>query len=114
MTGMIGEWYTYSPLGSYRELWAKEIGQDIKRNLVAWLDGPTKYIVSSKGRVEAFRVLEDPDEERPLELTEEQERAALLIAKEWWESHELFEFEPLEVDEDTLERLRALGYADDG
>ena len=62
-------------------------GGSLDRDLVAWLEGDIKYIVSSKGRVEAYDIRADPDETAILELSDTAIAAAQAKARAWWEAN---------------------------
>ncbi len=108
-----GEWYVCIPgIGSWDEIYDH---RDLTVDFVSWLDGTRKTIVSSKLDVEVYDLAADPFEERPLELSAEQVEADQRRALDWWESHPVEKVsEPgEEIDAETLERMRALGYVGD-
>jgi arylsulfatase A-like enzyme len=91
--------------------WAQRAGHDTESDLLTWIDGSVKFIVSSKGRVEAYDLDRDPGELRRLELPADRTEAALDFARSWWQAHPPLTSEPIPaLDESALERRRALGY----
>ncbi len=106
---VIAEWYR-SP-----ELTRKKARADVDvdRDLVAWLDGPLKFIVDSRGQVEVYDLERDPGEQLDLNRDPEREERALLRARDWWSSHPPRGVTEREaIDPELLERLRTLGYVD--
>lgn len=79
-------------------------------NLIAWREGTRKLIVGSNGEVEAYDLATDPDELSPLVLAPKDAEAALALARQWWESHPIDSGEEVDLTEEDLQRLRALGY----
>lgn len=119
--GMIGEWYRSqrmirrSQAAAARGIvTADDLGpHDLDRDLIAWLDGSTKWIVSSRGAVEAYDLAADPGERRPLTPTADRIESAVARATAWWTAHPpqgTVNDEP--IDEETRRRLRSLGYLD--
>jgi len=78
--------------------------------LLAWKEGPIKWIVSSDGDVEAYDLLVDPDELRPLQVPPAAAADARDRARAWWEAHPVETGRPVERAETEAEHLRALGY----
>ena len=79
--------------------------------------GDWKLVVSSKGKRELYALHQDPNEHHDLSREEPEEAAALMdLLEHWRASHpDLLDDkrsadEKLEIDEETLERLRRLGY----
>jgi hypothetical protein len=85
------------------------------RDLLAWLEGSVKVIVSSTGEVEAYDLALDPDETRPLELSAEDRERWLQHARDWWQAHPPRVRTGSQASTEELEELRrqaeALGYA---
>ena len=108
---IFGEWYPPEYLIPLYQRMAQRLDKDLEVDLVAWLDGSVKFIVSSNGIVEAYDLEIDPRETNPLPLDEEQLATARAYAQAWWTSHSL---EPsgstTEIDEDMQARMKALGY----
>ena len=108
---VFGEWYPPEYLVPLYERMAQRLDKDLEVDLVAWLDGSVKFIVSSNGIVEAYDLEADPRETNPLPLDAEELAAARAYAQAWWASHAL---EPggatTEIDEDMDARMKALGY----
>jgi arylsulfatase A-like enzyme len=104
------EWYQVDE----PEVWEERLGVDLRRDLVCWVEEHRKVIVSTTGVVEAFDLVSDPDELRPLPLTEAEVAAAQERARRWWSDNPPLERVTNPVDAETLERLQKLGYADDG
>lgn len=106
----VGEWYRDEELAQ-----KVEDPESLRRDLVAWVDGDRKAIVSSRDVVELYDLAADPWETRNLAAAaSEAERAALVErARRWWEERPpLAEIPDGELDPETLQRLRALGYVD--
>jgi arylsulfatase A-like enzyme len=86
----------------------------LERSLFA---GGFKLVTSSRGKRELYALEQDPDEYHNL-FDEEPEQAAVLqgLLDDWMAANdeflndELGSDEQLEIDEETLDRLRALGY----
>ncbi len=104
--GFVGEWYV-NP-GHRRPL--KFGGIDF--DLVCWMTGRTKTIVSKDGTVETYDLERDPRELAPLELSPEEVEQARKRAQDWWQAHPI-EAVPVALDPGDLERMRALGYLGD-
>ena len=106
----VAEWYQidgHPPGEAFKD---KHVGRD----LLAWIDGPRKLIVSSTGEVEAYDLAVDPGEESPLRLTEAELTAARARAETWWLEHSSLQTDSAgELGEDELERMRKLGYMGD-
>ena len=110
LPGLIGEWY-YTEALSPPDGLPHASEDEMARDLLAWFEGDRKVIVSSTGVVEAFDVVRDPGEERPLALEPEEIAAALERARGWWEAHPPPAKAGRVADDETLERLGELGYA---
>lgn len=106
--GWIGEWYRDEALIADLDA---ETQARLRRDLLAWVEGGRKTIVDSFGGVQIYDVLRDPRELRNLAVDDEERQEALSRAERWWAEHP-----PLaadaggELDDETLERLRNLGY----
>ena len=94
--------------------WAEARGRDPAAWLLSWTADGRKWIVGSDEVVEAFDLLDDPLDLVPLELTAAERAEALERARTWWEANppRVDEGPPIELDDDHLERMRALGYVD--
>ena len=108
--GFVGEWYPTDPISDGYTPWIERTGFDAEAHRVAWLEGDVKWIVSSSGEVLAFDLIEDPGEERPLEIDEAARGRALDRASSWWAARPLPEGDGSELDQDTKAQLEALGY----
>jgi len=110
LEGLFGEWYRQIPVVEKYALFAERTERDIDQDLIAWMEGDRKVIVSTKGVVEVYDLALDPGEQRPLEIGQEERAAALQKADTWWREHPVAVGQTEEMDEDELERLRVLGY----
>ena len=110
----LAEWYR-GTWNESEELQARveRMGQPLDRDLIAWMEGNTKFIVGSTGRVEAYDLDSDPGELEPLELSVAELDAARARAAAWWAAHPPPEVVDRELDEDSAARLKLLGYIDD-
>ena len=111
---MAGEWYHCGD--SRPELLAsmeERTGFTLDRDLLSWIEQGVKYIVCSKGTVEAYDLSVDPDEVAPLTLPPEQVADARERAFAWWREHPPTSSAApeLTVTAEDLERLEAVGYA---
>ena len=108
-----GEWYHCGK--SRPELLAgmeRATGLTLGRDVVTWSEEGIKFIVSSKGDVEAYDLASDPDEARPLELARDKRESARERARAWWNAHPPPEpRSALSLSAEELERLEAVGYA---
>ncbi len=112
-----GEWYHLSTIPLTAE---PPLTKDaLARDLVAWIEDGRKWIVTSRGDVEAFDLLNDPAERAPLALSDAELLAARTRAEAYWAA-----FPPplddlgapmqdADVDDEMIERLRGLGYVGD-
>ena len=110
--GVVSEWYHARPVFRAVE-WGRVTGHDVTADLLAWVEGDRKFIAGSDGSVEAYDLSRDPGETTPLELSEQELEAARARARAWWAEHPPLEPEESSeegVDEDTLDRLKGLGY----
>jgi hypothetical protein len=92
---------------------ATECPVDVSRDLVAWMEGPVKWIVSSKGTVEAYDLETDPSELHNLAMDGQQIEQAQARAARWWSAHPpvvTLRHRPQRLDPETRERMRRLGY----
>jgi arylsulfatase A-like enzyme len=83
------------------------------RDLLAWMDGHTKWIASSRGDVEAYDLDGDPHELHNLAVDSDQVARGQAYATRWWSAHPVIitaraQMRPL--DDETRERMRNLGY----
>jgi arylsulfatase A-like enzyme len=109
---LIGEWYG-AELAEWKPPWVDDVEQSLLTDVVAWFEGSRKVIVRSDGTVEAFDLDADPDERNPLALDAAARAAAVARAEAWWREHPPDPLESEEVDDETLEALRHLGYLGD-
>jgi arylsulfatase A-like enzyme len=88
---------------------------DVDRDLLAWMEGHVKWIVSSKGTVEAYDLDSDPRELHNLAVDRDQIERAQGQAARWWTAHPpiVTAHHPQELDAETRERMRTLGYVSD-
>jgi hypothetical protein len=87
-------------------------GDKKARDLVSWMDGPVKWIVSSTGTVEAYDLSRDPQERYALPLSESTTDQARNRAHAWWAAHPPIQTGAAPaMDSVTVDRLRQLGYA---
>ena len=110
---VVAEWYQQDleATAQWEELFAT---LDVERDLITWLEGGRKWIVSSKGDVEAYDLTADPAERAPLVLGEGEIEEARRRALEWWATHIPPTVELQSLDEEGFEHLRALGYMGEG
>ena len=104
-----GEWYPWRESPTFEDS-QRIYPRDISPDLVTWVEGTRKLIVSSGGKVEAYDVLQDPEESTPLELSQPETERALERARAWWRAHEDDVRQTEAYDEEELEELRRLGY----
>jgi arylsulfatase A-like enzyme len=106
---VFGEWYRVA----HKPTAAVLADKDVDRNLLAWMEGPRKLIVSSTGAVEAYDLTRDPREVEPLTLSESELADAREKADNWWRTHPALDTGEVDgLDPDDLERMRKLGYMD--
>ena len=79
-------------------------------DLLAWIEEDIKFIASADGRVEAYDLAEDPRELEPLDLPGDRLEHARRLARAWWAANPIRTGEQVVLDEDAVERLKALGY----
>jgi len=111
-TDLIAEWYG-DELTDWIPEWADRVDADLLTDVMAYFDGPRKFIVRSDGTVEAFDIEADPQERSPLPLSDEERAAALARARRFWQDHPPDPHEKIDLDEEVLEGMQALGYAGD-
>lgn len=110
---VVGEWYHGRASEGVRS-YAERNGRDVESDLLAWIeDGRLKFIVGSDGSVEAYDLVRDPAEQEPLQLTEAQRQAAVERARLWWKQNPPPKGDDVELDADSLDRLKGLGYTGD-
>ena len=86
---------------------------DVDRDLVVWMEGRVKWIVGSKGSVEAYDLAADPHEQHNLAVNPDQIAQAQAYAARWWQAHPgivTLHRKPGDIDAETRERMRNLGY----
>ncbi len=88
--------------------------ESLERDLVTWLEDGVKFIVSSKGVVEAYDLEQDPGERSPLPLDATALEAARERARRWWQEYPRPQRKAPELDAETLRRMGGLGYVDEG
>ena len=113
LEGLFGEWYRQIPVVEKYATFAERTNHDIDQDLIAWMEGDRKVIVSTNDVVEVYDIAQDPGEQNPLEITEEERKAALSKAGAWWYENPVSVGEAEDLDEDELGRLKALGYMGD-
>ena len=106
------EWYVI-PEGIGEAFKAEHPDRDLTADLLAWVDGRRKWIVSSKGLVETYDLEADPRELEPLPVSEAEREAALERARSWWDAHDVVAPPPASATALELERLRHMGYIGD-
>jgi len=92
---------------------ASDCPVDVDRDLVVWMEGRVKWIVGSKGTVEAYDLAADPHERANLAVGQDQIERAQAYAARWWQAHPgivTLHRKPGDVDAETRERMRNLGY----
>ncbi len=98
---LIAEWY-----GSL----APETGRPhVSRDLLAWLEGPTKTIVSDAGEVEVFDLVRDSDEAAGSTASPLDDQGHVQRSRDYWASLGPGD-DSAELSPEALARLRALGY----
>lgn len=86
------------------------------RNLLAWMEGQMKWIVSTNGTVEAYDLATDPGEIHNLAVGRDQVDRAQAYAARWWTAHPPIvtsHGQPQRLDPETRDRVRSLGYVGD-
>ncbi len=106
---VVAEWYQQDleAVGDWEQLFS---AVDLQRDLIAWIEDGTKWIVSSRGDVEAYDLARDPGERAPLTLTADQAEQARRRAQAWWATHIPPTVELESLDPEARAQLRALGY----
>jgi arylsulfatase A-like enzyme len=88
-------------------------GDHLDHDLLTWIEGVQKFIVSSKNKVEIYNIESDPEEKNNL-ATPDAVPEITAFAERWWNEHPPPETETLNpVDDELLNRLKTLGYIDD-
>ena len=82
----------------------------VRRDLVAWLEGSLKVVVSSTGEVQVFDLEADPGELAPLPLEDARVEAACARAGAWWAERPPPALTEVELRAEDLERMEELGY----
>jgi arylsulfatase A-like enzyme len=109
-SGVVGEWYR-GETNPGVEATAERTGRNLESDLLAWIeDGHLKFIVGSNGEVAAYDLARDPGEQAPLELSDAERHAAVERARAWWEANPPPEGPEVELDDESLQRLKGLGY----
>ena len=109
---MIAEWYQSEGITEAEKRRQFATGP-VDRDLLAWFDGGLKWIVSSKGDVEAYDLSADPGELHAIELSADRVEQARAHAQAWWKAHPpvvTAEHAGSAPDPAVMERLRNLGY----
>jgi arylsulfatase A-like enzyme len=113
----VSEWYHLPSIPLFADEGLTK--ESLARDLVAWVDGDEKLIVSSDGAVELYDLARDPDELSSATLAPERIEAERARAARWWEEN------PPPSDriqgglgaegpgEDRRGRLRKLGYLEE-
>jgi hypothetical protein len=110
---IVAEWYQTDAATAAALTERGETTVPLDRDLLAWVDAGTKWIVNSRGHVEAYDLDDDPGELSPLPLSPDDVTQARARARAWWEANP-----PLpatmrsaaELDPAVIDRLRNLGY----
>lgn len=101
-----GEWFQPLVIPNSKVLEDK----DVRRDLVIWTEGSLKWTVTSRGKVTAVDVVQDPAEVRPLELDAQEITRAQQRARDWWAANPPLERQATRVQTEDLEHLKDLGY----
>jgi arylsulfatase A-like enzyme len=86
---------------------------DPNRDLLAWMEGRVKWIVSSNDPPEAYDLETDPGEQRNLATDADQVARARDFAAAWWAAHPPIVTSirhPHVLDAESRDRMRQLGY----
>jgi arylsulfatase A-like enzyme len=111
-TSMVAEWYQSEAITEAEQRKRFPVGP-VDRDLLAWLDEGLKWIVSSKGDVEAYDLGGDPGEQHPIELGTDRVEQGRARAEAWWKAHPPIltrERSDSILDPAVMEHLRNLGY----
>ena len=84
--------------------------RDLAQDLLSWVDGRRKTIISTAGEVEVYDLDADPNELEALELTDAERQAAIDRARTWWDGHQVVAPPPAHATREELDRLRHMGY----
>ena len=112
-SSIVAEWYQSDERTAAALVKRGEATVPFNRDLVVWFDAGLKWIVSSKGDVEAYDLNADPGERHPLSLSTERIEQARARARAWWDAHPPVARDHRRSpgpDPAVLERLRNLGY----
>ena len=85
-----------------------------RRRIESGLESSGGRVVSTAGEVEAFALADDPLELSPLPLEDAARQAARARAEAWWSTHPPPPPRRGTLDDETLNKMRALGYLDGG
>ena len=110
MEGLVSEWYRQVPMTDKYMAMAERVDMDLDRDLIAWIEDGRKVIVSTRREVQAFDLAADPDEQHPLELTQDEIDRAVVRAMAWWDANPMAAEQTEEIPPEEMARLRALGY----
>ena len=120
LANVIGEWHLGTRFGPYgKRQMELRIGRELPNDRIpawlTWMEGRVKYMAFTHDWIEAYDLDQDPEEQVPLRLSPEVRASRLKQAQVFWAEKlpEALEASEAELDDDTLERMRALGYADD-
>ncbi len=86
---------------------------DLDHDLLTWIEGSQKFIVSTKHNVEIYNLKTDPGEKKNLATSDVVQDEISAFAKRWWAEHP----PPVAkkegpVDDALVKRLKTLGYID--
>jgi arylsulfatase A-like enzyme len=88
-------------------------GNHFDRDLLTWIEGVQKIIVSTKNSVEIYNIESDPEEKKNLATPGAELERISSFAERWWNEHPPPETETVTpVDDALVERLKTLGYLD--
>ena len=108
-TDILGEWYG-AELISWEPNYAGEVHIELYTDALAWFEGTRKVIVRNDEMIEIYDLEQDPKELSPIEPSDAERQAILARARKWWDEHPPDPLVPIELDAETLEGMRALGY----
>ena len=111
---IVAEWYQPDAMTAAAITRRDGTPVPLDRDLLVWFDAGLKWIVSSKGAVEAYDLHADPGETHPVDLAAERVEQARARARDWWNAHPPVKRErraSRTLDPAVVERLRNLGYA---
>jgi arylsulfatase A-like enzyme len=91
----------------------KNKGNDFDHDLLAWIEGVQKFIVSTKNKVEIYNIQTDPGEKKNLAAPDAVPEKISAFAERWWNEHPPPSTEKEgPVDDALVKRLKTLGYID--